>query len=94
MPSFVVFLIQYHPQGKERHDGAMSQIPKHHSKQEGKCDESEGCCGQKAFLFILFFLNYTIIKYTKLTEMQGCNLQYIQYNFLTGLDHLDLLLYH
>ncbi len=33
---FAVILIENHPQSKQRHDDAVPEVSKHHSKQEGK----------------------------------------------------------
>lgn len=35
----LIFLRQHHPQGEEAHYYAMAEIPEHHGKQEGECDD-------------------------------------------------------
>lgn len=35
----LLLLCQHHPQGEEAHNDPMTEVTKHHSKQEGECDD-------------------------------------------------------
>lgn len=39
-----VVLVKHHPECEQSHDKSVTQVPKHHSKQEGECDERKRSC--------------------------------------------------
>lgn len=43
VPQFGVLLLKYHPESSECHEKAVAHIPKHHRKQEWKCNDGVEC---------------------------------------------------
>lgn len=43
VPHFGILFLQHHPESGECHEKAVAHIPKHHRKQEGKCDDGVEC---------------------------------------------------
>ena len=47
VPEFGVLLLQDHPEGSQEHQQAVTNVPKHHRKQEGERDDGVHGYGER-----------------------------------------------